>query len=77
MGVGDSLSVLIDYIYTGKITISDDNVEGILSVANFLQLQSVKDTCANVLKEKLTVSNCLGIYLIFPNSTVAGRELSF
>ena len=61
---GDSLRVLIDYIYTGKIIISEDNVEDILIAANFLQLQAVKDTCANVLMEKITVSNCLGIHLL-------------
>ena len=38
---GGSLRVLIDYIYTGKIIISDDNVEDILSAGNFLQIQSV------------------------------------
>ncbi|KAL4127305.1 hypothetical protein QTP88_011481 [Uroleucon formosanum] len=56
-----SLQLLIDYIYTGEIMISDQNVLDLMPAASMLQLDSVKDACVKFLQDDLNPSNCLGI----------------
>ncbi|KAE9544774.1 hypothetical protein AGLY_000316 [Aphis glycines] len=56
-----ALQLLINYIYTGEIIITKDNVKVLLAAANFLQLDYVKSVCAEFLITQLDASNCLGI----------------
>ncbi|KAL4136091.1 hypothetical protein QTP88_007658 [Uroleucon formosanum] len=56
-----SLQLLIDYIYTGEIMISDQSMLDLMPAANMLQLNSVKNSCVKFLQDKLNPSNCLGI----------------
>lgn len=56
-----SLQLLIAYIYTGQIAISEENVQVLLPAANILQLTDVKEACSDFLKGQLHPSNCLGI----------------
>lgn len=39
------LKLLIDYIYTGKIEVTEQNVVVLLPAANLLQLDYVKSIC--------------------------------
>ena len=55
------LSSLIDFTYTGDITVTVDNVQEVLSAASLLQIRQVQDICCNFLKQQLDASNCLGI----------------
>ncbi|XP_015372407.1 PREDICTED: kelch-like protein 2 [Diuraphis noxia] len=55
------LKLMIDFIYTGKIMISKENVQDLLPAANLLQLDYVKDACVKFLLTQLDPSNCLGI----------------
>ncbi len=57
----DILSSLIDFTYTGDVTITIDNVQEVLSVASLLQIRQVQDICCNFLKQQLDANNCLGI----------------
>lgn len=59
---GDSLRVLIDYVYTGKIELNDSNIFSILSAANFLQLDNVLKFGCDFLCKNLGISNCVSIY---------------
>ena len=61
---GTSLHSLVNYIYTGEIIISEENVEDILHAADFLQLVSVKDSCAKFIQENLNLSNCVKVYML-------------
>uniref|UniRef100_H2Y9X1 BTB domain-containing protein n=1 Tax=Ciona savignyi TaxID=51511 RepID=H2Y9X1_CIOSA len=56
-----ALEHLINYAYTGKITVNVETVQSVMIGANFLQLQVVKDFCANFMKSHLHPNNCLGI----------------
>lgn len=56
-----SLKQLIDYAYTGEITITEDNVQVLLPVSSLLQIQSVREACCKFLLRQLHPSNCLGI----------------
>eukprot|EP00102_Acyrthosiphon_pisum_P024204 XP_016661414.1 PREDICTED: kelch-like protein 2 [Acyrthosiphon pisum] len=55
------LQVLIDYIYTGEIMVTKENVQGLLQAANILQLDFVKSVCAEFLQKQLDPSNCIDI----------------
>ncbi|KAF0759416.1 Uncharacterized protein FWK35_00018029 [Aphis craccivora] len=57
------LKLLIDYIYTGEIMITQENVEFVLVAADLLQLDYVKQACVEFLQKQLDPSNCLGIKL--------------
>nr|XP_026691235.1 kelch-like protein 18 [Ciona intestinalis] len=57
----NALEHLINYAYTGKITVNVETVQSIMIGANFLQLQVVKEFCANFIKSHLHPNNCLGI----------------
>ncbi|OXA37050.1 Ring canal kelch [Folsomia candida] len=56
-----SLQILVTYVYTGQISISEDNVQTLLPAANLLQLHDVKEACSDFLKSQIHPSNCLGI----------------
>ena len=43
------ISGLLDYAYTGQITITKHNVQSMLSAANLLEILPVKDACCQVM----------------------------
>eukprot|EP00102_Acyrthosiphon_pisum_P025126 XP_016662336.1 PREDICTED: ring canal kelch homolog isoform X3 [Acyrthosiphon pisum] len=55
------LQVLVDYIYTGEIMVTNENVQVLLPAANVLQLEYVINACAEFLQKQLDASNCIGI----------------
>ncbi|XP_060870649.1 kelch-like protein 2 [Metopolophium dirhodum] len=55
------LQILLDYIYTGELIMTNENVQVLLPAANILQLDFVKAACAEFLQKQLDASNCLGI----------------
>ena len=55
------LASLVDYAYTGEITITVENVQEVLAAASLLQMTEVQDICCVFLKQQLDASNCLGI----------------
>jgi kelch-like protein 2/3 len=56
-----ALQMLVAYVYSGQISISEDNVQTLLPAANLLQLMDVKEACSEFLKSQLHPSNALGI----------------
>lgn len=55
-----AIELLIGFVYTGCIEVTEDNVQALLPAANLLQLTEVRDACCNFLKQQLHPSNCLG-----------------
>ncbi|XP_003240190.1 kelch-like protein 3 isoform X2 [Acyrthosiphon pisum] len=55
------LQQLIDSVYTGKIMITEKNVEALLPASSILQLDYVKGACVKFLQAQLDPTNCLGI----------------
>eukprot|EP00102_Acyrthosiphon_pisum_P021201 XP_016658411.1 PREDICTED: ring canal kelch homolog [Acyrthosiphon pisum] len=53
------LQILVDYIYTGELIMTKENV--LLPAANILQLDFVSAACSEFLQKQLNASNCLGI----------------
>ncbi|XP_016657010.1 kelch-like protein 20 [Acyrthosiphon pisum] len=56
-----ALQLLVDYIYTGEIIVTKENVQVLLQSANILQLDFVSAACTKVLQKQLDASNFLGI----------------
>ncbi|CAF0939246.1 unnamed protein product [Brachionus calyciflorus] len=54
---------LLDFIYTGKIDISYENVIDIFNAAVLFQLYKLVDKCINYVKHNVDLSNCIEINL--------------
>nr|CAH7714328.1 unnamed protein product [Callosobruchus chinensis] len=56
-----ALSLLVEYVYTSEIHVTEENVQVLLPAANLLQLTDVRDACCDFLQAQLHPTNCLGI----------------
>ncbi|KAF7990310.1 hypothetical protein HCN44_000115 [Aphidius gifuensis] len=56
-----ALELLVDYVYTAEVQVTEENVQVLLPAANLLQLTDVRDACCDFLQAQLHPSNCLGI----------------
>ena len=56
------LSILVDFIYTGNVDITQDNVQELFAAADMLELEEVVSGCIAYLEQQLHYSNALGIY---------------
>ncbi|XP_070538091.1 kelch-like protein 24a [Ptychodera flava] len=57
----DVMDVIMRFIYTGKVSISPQNVQAIFEGASLLQVLSVQDICTRYFERLLSPNNCLGI----------------
>ncbi|XP_063916318.1 ring canal kelch homolog isoform X2 [Zophobas morio] len=56
-----ALQILVEYVYTSEVQVTEDNVQVLLPAANLLQLTDVRDACCEFLQMQLHPTNCLGI----------------
>lgn len=56
-----ALEALINFSYSGTVKIDSQNVQALMVGASFLQLNKVRDACANFLISKFHPHNVLGI----------------
>ncbi|XP_058803935.1 kelch-like protein 18 [Phymastichus coffea] len=56
-----ALEAFINYAYSGRIILTNDNVQSIMIGASFLGLLQVKNACADFLKSRFHPHNVLGI----------------
>ncbi|KAL7981696.1 hypothetical protein Chor_010891, partial [Crotalus horridus] len=57
----NALWALVQYAYTGRLELKEENIECLLSTACILQLSQVVEACCKFLMKQLHPSNCLGI----------------
>ncbi|XP_066277428.1 kelch-like protein 24 [Branchiostoma lanceolatum] len=55
----DIVQLLVDYAYTSKVTITEDNVVELMEGANFFQVPPVSHACTKFLSDSLSIKNCL------------------
>ena len=55
------LKAIISFVYSGKIEMSETNVQGVLSTASFLGLQKIVQACESFMVGHLSPSDCLGM----------------
>jgi len=58
---GNSFAHIIDFAYSGSITISRDTVESLLETANYLGVEQVTRACCAYLADRLDVVNALPV----------------
>ncbi|XP_051998660.1 kelch-like protein 41a [Xyrauchen texanus] len=73
------MEMIVNYLYSADIEITDENVQDVFAVANRFQIPSVFTVCVNYLQNKLSVGNCLAIFrmglvLNCPRLAVAARD---
>ncbi|XP_072167277.1 kelch-like protein 24 [Diadema setosum] len=60
----ESLSTILDFTYTSRMTINNDNLPNVLEAADMLLMPEVKQFCIEYMEQRLGASNCLGIYAL-------------
>ncbi|KAL0978998.1 hypothetical protein UPYG_G00179090 [Umbra pygmaea] len=60
----DVLELLLDYAYTSRVVINEENAESLLEAGDMLDFQDIRDACAEFLERNLAPSNCLGMLLL-------------
>ena len=55
---------VLEYLYTGHVDINDGNVFGLLAVADYFLIPSLKTLCVNVLLQALSFSSCIAAYYV-------------
>ncbi|XP_037899349.1 kelch-like protein 2, partial [Glossina fuscipes] len=56
-----AVRAMVDYIYSGIITLTEGNVEAILSASDLFQIVWVKEECIQFLESNLNRNNCFGV----------------
>ena len=56
-----SMEALINFAYSGKVSISTNNVQSLMMGASFLQLARVRDACAEFLMARLSPVNVMEV----------------
>ncbi|XP_012504590.1 PREDICTED: kelch repeat and BTB domain-containing protein 7 isoform X2 [Propithecus coquereli] len=57
----ESFEVLVDYCYTGRVSLSEANVQRLYAASDMLQLEYVREACASFLARRLDLANCTAI----------------
>ncbi|XP_027020130.2 kelch-like protein 41a [Tachysurus fulvidraco] len=73
------MDMIVNYLYSAEIDITDENVQDVLTVANRFQIPSVFTVCVNFLQKQLSLGNCLAIFrlgllLNCPRLAMAARD---
>ncbi|XP_008181128.1 kelch-like protein 2 isoform X1 [Acyrthosiphon pisum] len=59
-----ALELSVNFIYSGEIVVTEENVQALLAAASLLQLREVKEACCDFLNSQLRPTNCIGITAI-------------
>lgn len=57
----DSVQQMVNFFYSCELTITQDNIEGILATANLFQITEVVNECGEFMMDEIQMENCLGI----------------
>uniref|UniRef100_A0A8C2CD60 Ectodermal-neural cortex 3 n=1 Tax=Cyprinus carpio TaxID=7962 RepID=A0A8C2CD60_CYPCA len=58
------LELLLDYAYSARVIINEENAESLLEAGDMLQFHDIRDAAAEFLEKNLHPSNCLGMMLL-------------
>ena len=56
------MTSVVDYIYTGEIELTIDNVESLVSACDVLQLDGLKAGCEEFMMSQIDLTNCVGFF---------------
>ena len=66
------LKAIVGFLYTGKLEITESNVQGLLSTASMLDLPGIVGASARFLTRNLSPANCLGVRTFAQTYNVEG-----
>ncbi len=58
----NALKVIVSYLYTGNINITEENAKDVIPACKMLKLTSACDTCETFALETVNPGNCIGLY---------------
>ena len=58
----DIMTILIDFMYTSKVSINHEIVFELLDAAELLQMTKVVNCCTTFLSKTLSVENCFSVF---------------
>ncbi|XP_005669876.1 kelch repeat and BTB domain-containing protein 12 isoform X1 [Sus scrofa] len=58
----ESVSVILNYMYSAALEISNANVQTVAMAAYFMQMEEVFQVCQKYMMDHMDASNCVGIY---------------
>ncbi|KAK1897040.1 Ectoderm-neural cortex protein 1 [Dissostichus eleginoides] len=58
------LELLLDYAYSARILINEENAESLLEAGDMLQFHDIRDAASEFLEKNLDQSNCFGMMLL-------------
>ncbi|XP_051538241.1 kelch-like protein 40b [Myxocyprinus asiaticus] len=56
------MGMILKYLYTSNINVTEQNVQDIFALANMLQIPSIFTVCVSFLQKRLSLCNCLAIF---------------
>uniref|UniRef100_A0A8B9F1D5 Kelch like family member 24 n=1 Tax=Amazona collaria TaxID=241587 RepID=A0A8B9F1D5_9PSIT len=59
--LAEAMDCFLQYVYTGKVKITTENVQYLFETSSLFQISVLRDACAKFLEEQLDPCNCLGI----------------
>ncbi|XP_062250372.1 kelch-like protein 10 [Platichthys flesus] len=58
----DIMQIIIEFAYTGSITVTKDNVHELMVAADMLNIIGIIQACSSFISEHLCLQNCIGIW---------------
>ncbi|KAK2529483.1 Kbtbd12 [Columba guinea] len=58
----ESVSVILDYMYSADLHLTNQNVQTVALAAYFMQMEDVFSVCQKYMMDHMDASNCVGIY---------------
>eukprot|EP00092_Neocalanus_flemingeri_P004099 GFUD01004411.1.p1 GENE.GFUD01004411.1~~GFUD01004411.1.p1 ORF type:complete len:619 (+),score=133.22 GFUD01004411.1:253-2109(+) len=74
------VQLCIDFMYTANIDLSDENVESVLEVANYLGITCLIDVCAEYVAQNIDIFNCIEVAKlssIIKSDSLSSRSVEF
>ncbi|KAG8432335.1 hypothetical protein GDO86_016831 [Hymenochirus boettgeri] len=68
-----SVCIILDYMYTSQLSISNLTVQGVATAAYFMQMDEIFTLCQNYMLDHMDPSNCVGVYYFAKQ--ICGEEL--
>ena len=58
----NAMEILLEYMYSGKVNLTNENVQNVFSAANFLEMLEVMDMCIDHFSQAVGLTNCLDVF---------------
>lgn len=71
----DTMALILDYVYSGEVKITLENVQSLFQAADFLDYNNLSAGCIVFLKNNITVDNCIDLIQFASRCSSSGSLL--